>query len=151
MRGEARSRSRGLRGLGMALAGMLASACGTDAAPPVGGAGSAGGDDGTGNADGDCLTDGDELTLGTDPTLADSDGDGDDDCKELDCGSDPSDGAEKCYACGWKRNDPGNLVSTGAAVGDVIENLELVDQCGEEIALWDFAQAYHILFMTAAW
>jgi hypothetical protein len=141
------SRLVGLSGL--ALAGLVS--CGSETAVPVEASGGACGADGSGNADGDCLTDGEELALGTDPTLADSDGDGDDDCKELDCGSDPIDGSERCYACGWKRNDPGNLVSTGAAVGDVIENLHLFDQCGDEVELWDFAQAYHILFMTAAW
>jgi hypothetical protein len=140
----------GLAGLsGLALAGLFS--CGSEPPVPVEAAGGAGGNDGSGNDDGDCLNDGEELELGTDPTLADSDGDGDDDCEELDCGSDPIDASEKCYACGWKRNDPGNLVSTGAAEGDVIENLHLFDQCGDEVELWDFAQAYHILFMTAAW
>jgi hypothetical protein len=28
-------------------------------------------------------------------------------------------------------------------------NLQLVDQCEEPLALWDFAGEYHILFMTA--
>ena len=140
----------------MAWLGIWAAACGGSPAadPPnddVGAQGGAGGDDGSGNADGDCLTDGEEIDLGTDPNLADSDADGTDDCSEIDCGSNPIDAAQACYACGWKRNDPKNLVSTGAAEGDVIENLRLVDQCGEEIALWDFAQEYHILFMTAAW
>ena len=55
------------------------------------------------------------------------------------------------YACGWPSNDPGDLASAGSAVGDVIENLTLVDQCGEDLKLWDLAGEYHILFMTAAW
>ena len=68
------------------------------------------------------------------------------------CVSDPTDGAEKCYSCGWKHNDPGNLQATGSKEGDVIENLSLVDQCEEPVNLWDFAGGdYHILFMTAAW
>lgn len=134
---------------GVALAGVIA--CGEATPLGAGGGGAGGFGDGSGNADGDCLTDAEELALGTDPARADSDGDGDDDCAEIDCSSDPADGAERCYACGWKRNDPGDLVATGAAEGDVIENLALVDQCGEEVSLWDFARAYHILFMTAAW
>ena len=106
---------------------------------------------GTPNVDGDCLSDGEEAELGTDPSLADTDGDGIGDCEEVDCVSDPLDPAEKCYACGWEHGDPGNLVSTGKEEGDVIANLELVDQCSEQVRLWDFAGGYHILFMTAAW
>jgi hypothetical protein len=103
------------------------------------------------DTDGDGLDDGTEVTLGTDPTLADSDGDGFSDGAEVDCVSNPTDGSEQCYACGWEHNDPGSLASKGASVGDVIENLELVDQCGEPVDLWDFAGKYHILYMTAAW
>ena len=104
-----------------------------------------------GDADGDNVSDCDELDLGTDPTNADTDGDGSSDGEETDCGSDPLNGEEACYSCGWKRNDPGTLVSTGNEVGDVIANMTLVDQCGEEVELWDFAGEYHILWMTAAW
>jgi len=103
------------------------------------------------NVDGDCMTAAEELALGTDDTLADTDGDGFDDCAERDCVSSPIDGAEKCYACGWKHNDPGTLMSTGGSEGDVVANLDLVDQCKEPVKLWDFAGEYHILFMTAAW
>lgn len=103
------------------------------------------------NPDGDCLSDEEEATLGTDPTLADSDQDGVGDCEEVACVSNPLDAAEVCYACGWRHDDPGDLVSTGAAEGDVIANLDLVDQCNETVKLWDFAREYHILFMTAAW
>ena len=80
---------------------------------------------------------------------------------EIACVSNPTDTNEKCYACGWKHNDPGNLVSTGKDVGDVIGNMQLIDQCLETVSLWDFAATpdspmpqpaeYHILFMTAAW
>lgn len=135
------------------------------------------------NADGDCLSDAQELELGTDPQSADSDGDGISDCEELSAGTNPvaldsdgdgdSDGKEyacvsdalnakqKCYSCGWKHNDPGNLVSTGKAIGDVVGNMQLVDQCLEPVSLWDFATtpaspspklaAYRILVMSAAW
>ncbi len=116
----------------------------------VGGAGGEGGAAPT-NVDGDCLDDDEEAELGTDPTKADTDGDGFDDCAELDCVSDPLDPDQACYVCGWPHNDPGTLVSTGAAEGDVLANLELIDQCQESVRVWDFAGEYHLLFMTAAW
>ncbi len=125
------------------------------------------------NTDGDCMDDEEEAALGTDPSDADPDGDGLDDCEELDhgtdpnaedgdgdglsdveeldCASDPNDADEVCHSCGWPHDDPGDLVSTGAEEGDVIENIELVDQCGETLPLWDLAGEYHILFMTAVW
>ena len=135
------------------------------------------------NADGDCLTDARERELGTNPNLVDSDADTLDDCDEIERGSDPKladsdgdgltdpqevacvsspiDAREKCYACGWKHNDPKNLVESGKEVGNVIGNVELLDQCLETVHLWDFAATadspspepaqYHILFMTAAW
>ncbi len=87
---------------------------------------------------------------GTDPLSEDSDGDGFTDGAEVDCVSDPVDGEEACYACGWAHNDPGDLVSSGSAVGDTIANLEMLDQCGELVDLWDFAGEYHLLFMTGA-
>ncbi|NUP13623.1 MAG: hypothetical protein HOW73_46905 [Polyangiaceae bacterium] len=135
-------------------------ACGSEPGTDTGGAGGAapgaGGEGGApvdpnANPDGDCLTNAEETALGTDPNVADTDGDGFDDCAERDCVSNPVDGAERCYTCGWKHNDPGTLASTGAAVGDVIANLDLIDQCKEPVRLWDFAGEYHILFMTAAW
>jgi hypothetical protein len=103
------------------------------------------------DVDGDGLDECTELDLGTDPDSADSDGDGFDDGAEVDCVSDPLDGEERCYACGWAHNDPGTLVSTGAEDGDVIANLNLVDQCGEPVSLWDMYGEYHILMMTAEW
>ena len=103
------------------------------------------------DADGDGLSDCDEEELGTDPLLEDSDGDGFSDSAELECVSDPLNVEEVCYECGWEHNDPDNLTSNGAALGDVIANIELVDQCGEMVSMWDFHGEYHILYMTAAW
>jgi hypothetical protein len=97
------------------------------------------------------MTDVEELAAGTDPKLVDGDGDGASDCDEVACGSDPSNAQEKCYACGWKRSDPKNLVSDGAGVGNVINNIELPDQCGDQVSLWDFHGQYFIMYMTAAW
>ena len=103
------------------------------------------------NTDGDCMTDLEEVAAGTDPTKVDGDGDGVSDCDEVTCGSDPVDAKEKCYACGWKLNDPKNLVSDGAGIGDVVDNIWLPDQCGEQVSLWDFHGQYFIMYMTAAW
>jgi len=55
------------------------------------------------------------------------------------------------YTCGWPRNDPGDLVSTGASTGDVIANFQGHDQCGELVDLWDFHGDYTVIFLTAAW
>ena len=101
--------------------------------------------------DGDGLTGCEEEELGLDPALADSDGDGSADGEELDCLSDPLDGDEACYACGWQRNDPGTLQSTGNQEGDTIANLSLVDQCRDTVDLWDFAGEWHLAFMTTEW
>ncbi len=104
------------------------------------------------DADSDGLDDCTELEqLGTDPNLADTDGDGHTDSAELDCVSDPLDGEQICYACGWEHSDPGDLDNVGPEVGDTIGNLRMGDQCGEQVPLWDLAGQYWILFMTAAW
>ena len=104
------------------------------------------------DSDGDGLSDGDEVSeYGSDPLEVDSDGDGFDDGDEADCGSDPADGDEVCYACGWQHNDPGTLETTGSEEGDVIQNLQFVDQCEEEVSLWDLSGEWHIIYMTAAW
>ncbi len=127
------------------------------------------------DSDGDGLDNCAEAVLGTDRHKTDSDGDGDKDGKEVACVSNPLDGKQRCYACGWKHNDPGDLVSTGKNEGNVIADMKVVDQCGENVPLWDFATTrkspevrfaqatapqgvkvtvkpeYHILLMTAAW
>ena len=103
------------------------------------------------DSDGDGVFDCDEQELGTDPQNIDSDGDGLTDKEEVDCVSNPLDAAEQCYACGWEHNDPGTLTSTGNEIGDVVANLQLNDQCGETVDVWDFYGEYHVLYMTAAW
>lgn len=144
-----------MRFLTLMTAGLVLFAC--SAEPPAEDDDTEPDEDGTeqidpnANADGDCMTDAEELALGTDPNAIDSDLDGVADCDEIACVSDPLDVAEVCYACGWQHNDPGDIVSTGSAAGDVMANFSLVDQCGEEVAMHDFAGAYHILYMTAGW
>lgn len=103
------------------------------------------------DADGDGLDDCAEAALGSDRLVADTDGDGSTDADEVDCKSDPVDGEEACYLCGWDRNDPGDLVSRGSDVGDVIDDSRLHDQCGERVSVWDFHGEYHVLYRTAAW
>ena len=124
---------------------------GSSGAGATTGSGAGGGIDPTQNSDGDCMTDLEELELGTDPNAVDSDGDGVSDCDELDCVSDPTDGAERCYLCGWKHNDPHTIVSTGHGIGQVMNKIALQDQCGDSVSSWDFYGQYHILYMTAAW
>ena len=87
--------------------------------------------------DQDGLNDCDEADLGTDPTAADSDQDGYTDSEEIDCLSDPLNAEEACYDCGWKRSDPGTLVSDGAEIGDVVANAQMVDICEDLVDLWD--------------
>ncbi len=70
------------------------------------------------DADSDGLDDCAEAELGTDPELADRGGV--EDSAELDCVSDPLDGDEVCYACGWGHGDPGDLVATGNQAADAI-------------------------------
>jgi len=102
------------------------------------------------DSDSDGLDDCTEEDLGLDPNNEDSDGDGLTDAAEVDCGTSALDPADTCYACGWGKNDPGDITATGAALGDVMENISLVDQCGEMVDIYDFAGEYHILYMTAA-
>ncbi len=133
----------------LTLLGLLA--CGEPEKDDTGPTDSGGPDCSSEDADGDGLDGCAEEELGTDPDNADSDGDGMSDGEEVDCVSDPLDADEVCYACGWPHNDPGDLESTGAALGDVVANLEFTDQCAELVDLWDFAREYHILFITASW
>jgi hypothetical protein len=54
--------------------------------------------------------------------------------------------------CAWPGEDPGNLVATGKAPGDVIANVSgLVDQCGVTRSLWDFAGRYRIVVLAEGW
>lgn len=107
--------------------------------------------DASADTDADGLDDCAEEKLGTNPDVADSDGDGLTDSEEIDCVSDPLDSEELCYACGWPHGDPDTLSATGNEEGDTIANLGLIDQCGEDVSLWDFAGSYRILFMTTYW
>ena len=90
------------------------------------------------DSDGDGLTDAEEAELGSDPNAKDSDGDGWEDGIEHSYYTDPADQTDHPYTGGWPidscRND---LVSTGMAEGDVINDVTLLDQYEEELRLHD--------------
>ncbi len=90
------------------------------------------------DSDGDGLTDAEEAELGSDPAVKDSDGDGWDDGIEHSYYTDPADSTDHPYTGGWPidscRND---LVATGMAEGDVINDVTLLDQYQEELRLHD--------------
>ncbi len=96
------------------------------------------------DSDNDGLSDGDEFELGTDPTDPDTDGDGYLDGDEVDMDSDPQDDDELIYEGGWPFNnekddidDPG--FGGRARIGSTIPNLITVDQYGDTVELYDFA------------
>ena len=129
-----------------ALAVLMACASNTASDDPA-----ADGCDTSIDTDADGLDDCAENAIGTDPLTGDTESDGVSDATEVDCSSDPLDSLDACYACGWSKRDPGTLTATGSDYGDTIGNLQLVDQCGETINMWDFYGEYHVLYLTAAW
>ncbi len=104
------------------------------------------------DTDGDGLDDDTEVELGTDPDVADTDGDDYDDGAEVDGNTDPLDADDYPYAGGWDigacRDD---LVSTGNAVGDIVEDFELLDQNGETVRLHDFCDRAILIDSGAMW
>jgi hypothetical protein len=89
--------------------------------------------------DGDGLLSDLEEQLGTDPDDDDSDGDGWTDGEEYDQNTDPLDSNSKPYHGGWKIDACHDSVqATGNQVGDVIENLQAVDQFGDTVEFHDF-------------
>ena len=67
----------------------------------------------------------------------------------------PADGAAASpYRCGWRVPAPavaGSAAPMGPMVGDTIANLLLVDQCGDEVPLWDLADGWQVVYLTTAW
>ncbi len=102
------------------------------------------------DSDGDGIDDCTETEQNLDPSNEDSDGDGISDGMEVDCDTDPLDSAESCYTCGWGKNNPGSIETTGAEIGDIMDNISLVDQCGDMVDFYDLSGEYHILYMTTA-
>ena len=102
--------------------------------------------------DGDGLTNGEEEALGTDPYVRDTDGDGTDDGDEVLANTDPTDATDAPYAGGWAigacRDD---IQSTGNAVGEIVEDFELLDQYGETVRLHSFCDRVVLLVGAAFW
>lgn len=104
--------------------------------PACGGSGDSGGD-----ADSDVDTDAD--------TDADADSDSDSD-SDSDTGSD-SETSTRDAACPWPSDDPGTLVATGNGIGDVVENIGDLDQCGAPYHLWDSFGRWTLVLMPVFW
>ncbi len=102
------------------------------------------------DSDGDGISDADEGgdDVDTDgdgtPDYLDTDSDGDDwtDYAEVNSYTDPTDPDDHPYEGGWPigacRHD---LEPTGYAPGDIIENVRLMDQFGEEVKMHDFCDS----------
>lgn len=110
------------------------------------------------DTDGDRLSDGDERDAGTDPLEIDSDGDGYLDGDEVAEGSDPLDDDDLIYTGGWPYYwdkdsvEEGSFVGT-AKVGDPVPRWITIDQNGEEVDLFDFADDGKpiIVDLSAVW
>ena len=101
------------------------------------------------DSDGDGLTDSEEEALGSDPLSTDTDEDGWADGVESNSHTDPTDPSDHPYEGGWPidscRHD---LVSTGMSVGNVIDDVTLLDQYGEALRLHDLCN--HVVMIEHA-
>ncbi|MBW1878328.1 MAG: hypothetical protein JRJ84_08205 [Deltaproteobacteria bacterium] len=96
------------------------------------------------DTDGDGILDGEEVDIGTDPTLLDTDGDTYTDGEEVDFGTDPLDEEDRIYIGYWPYNpDKDELADPGLdghpALGERIGRFVTIDQFGEEVDFYDFA------------
>lgn len=110
------------------------------------------------DSDGDGLNDYEEAKeLGTDPTQKDSDGDGYWDSWEITEGSDPTDANSKIYIGGWPyqpdKEDGAALDAAKLKVGEPLVRLELLDQFGDMVDLYDFSKQgkLTIIDISAIW
>jgi|GEM_PF-627234 len=111
------------------------------------------------DSDDDGLTDGDEATLGTDPLAIDSDGDGYTDADEVTEGSDPTSPMSVIYKGGWPYNPDKDSYGAPSideaidAMGRKFARIELQDQFGDMVDLYDFAGqgAYIAIDISAMW
>lgn len=91
------------------------------------------------DGDADGIVDSQEREVGSDPANPDSDADGYTDGAEYNSNTSPIDASDMPYQAGWKidacRHD---IVSTGAEVGNIAADFELVNQFGEMVNLHDF-------------
>jgi len=97
------------------------------------------------DSDDDGLSDVAENDLGTDPFNPDSDDDGYSDGAELSAGTDPLDAASVVYTGGWPyQANKDNMESVTIASahneqGELFPRVELMDQFGDAVDLYDFA------------
>jgi hypothetical protein len=110
------------------------------------------------DSDADGLEDGAEAGLGTDPLAADSDGDGYPDGVEASAGSNPNDAEDGVYAGGWPYNPNKDAMAQGdfegrADEGEIVPRYKFIDQFGDEVDLYDFAQQGKpmIIDLSGAW
>lgn len=106
---------------------------------------SAGTDPESSDSDADGLTDLEELSGGTDPLLGDTDGDGYADADELAVGTDPTDAESGIYTGGWPYNSNKDTMTEGdasevAAVDGIVPRFVFMDQFGQMVDIYDFAQ-----------
>ncbi|MGB0653260.1 MAG: hypothetical protein ACPGQL_08675 [Thermoplasmatota archaeon] len=80
--------------------------------------------------DDDSLTNAGEHSRGTDPNDPDTDGDGDQDGAEVDCGSDPTDASSTCGGTGGTDTDPEDTDGDGLADTWEIEHFGDLSQDG---------------------
>lgn len=98
------------------------------------------------DTDGDGLSDGDEVANGADPTVVDTDGDGYTDRDEVFEGKDPADDESLIYLGGWpyyfeKEELRGGFFSEPIAIGARFARVDLPDQFGDRVDLFDFYNA----------
>ena len=112
------------------------------------------------DSDDDGLLDGQESELGTDPLNSDSDGDGYSDRVEVDAGKDPTDAASGIYIGGWPyQSDKDSFenqeiwADNNLVIGEQAPRVQLVDQFGEIVDLYDFAGQgkYIVIDISAVW
>lgn len=95
-----------------------------------------------------------ESDFGTDPENPDSDGDGHLDGAEVTAGTNPLDDLDHPYKGGYEidKSCRTSIEPTGGYdVGDIIDNLTLPDQYGEDVHLWDFCGKVILLTSGAFW
>jgi hypothetical protein len=76
---------------------------------------------------------------------------GGDDSDPADTDTQGSDTDVEFYACGWPKLDPGNLVSTGSGIGDVVADWGGTDACGERYSVWDGYGRYMLVLSPVFW
>ncbi|MEN0065421.1 MAG: hypothetical protein AAGA48_24965 [Myxococcota bacterium] len=111
------------------------------------------------DTDGDGLLDGQEVEFGTDGLKADTDGDGYGDRDEIHEGTDPNDASDVIYTGNWpyffgKDDISGQRGGQQMSMGRRFRRLEMVDQNGEMVDLYDFyneEDKYVLLDISAEW